>query len=259
MIRNGTLRGFQRGVVTAQECTRFIIDSVNVLDSTGLGIQIGQGMSINNPPRLATGIVRHCVVAGSGAAGPSAAISVGTTQSCVIENCRFGYDQSHDHKSERSQTQAVAVAADASEVTCRDNFVGGTANGSVAYVLASAPSGNRQCRLVNNGGIVSATGAWLTGRQGMAVQMISSNGTIATAGMHTVWVTASAAVTGVSVQAGARHGQTIVVIHDGPAANSIEFGAAGASNVAAGAEGIRGQNSAIFIWNGEDKLWHSLN
>ncbi len=259
LIRNGTLRGFQRGVVTTQECTKFIVDSVNVLDSTSLGIQIGQGMSINSPPRLATGIVRHSLVAGSGAAGSGAAISIATTQSCVIENCRFGHDQSHDGKSERTQTQAVAVSADAFEVTCRDNFVGGTANNAVAYTLATAPSGNRQCRLVNNGGIVSASGPWLTGRPGAAVQMISSNGTIATAGMHTVWVSAPAAATGVSIQAGAQHGQTIVVIHEGPAANSIEFGAVGASNVAGGADAIRGQDSRIFIWNGEDRLWHSFN
>jgi hypothetical protein len=259
LIRNGTLTGFQRGIVTTQECTKFIIDSVKVLDSTSFGIQIGQAVSINNPPRLASGIIRHCFVAGSGTTAPSAAIYVGTAQGCVIEDCRFGYDRDHDGKSERSQTQAVAVSADASEVICRDNFVGGTADDSVAYTLAPAPSGARQCRLINNGGIASAKGAWLTGRQGLAVQAVQSNATIVTAGLHSVCVAASAAATGVSVQPGVRHGQTIVVIHDGPAASSVEFGAAGASNVADGMEAMRGRSTRILIWNAEDKLWHSFN
>jgi hypothetical protein len=259
VIRNGTLTGFQRGVVTTQECTRFVIDSVKILDSTSLGIQIGQAVSINNPPRPASGIIRDCVIAGSGAAGASAAIAVGTTQGCIIENCRFGYDQSHDYKTEKHQTQAVAVAADAFEVVCRNNFVGGTADNSAAYVLAAGPSGARQCRLIDNSGIVSATGAWLTGRQGQAVQPISNQGTITTAGLHSVWVTTSAPVSGIVMQPGTQHGQTIVLIHDGAEANSIDFGPADSSNVATGTESIRGRKSRVLVWSGEKKLWHLLD
>jgi hypothetical protein len=259
IIRNGTITGFQRGIVTTQECTKFIIDNVKVLDSTGLGMQIGQGVSLHTPPRLTTGLIRHCIVAGSGTESPSAAIAVGTTQSCVIESCRFGYDQSHDHKYERTQTQAVAVSADAFEILCRNNNVGGIADDAVAYTLAGPPSPARQCRLVNNGGTVTASGPWLTARQGPAVQMIGNGGTIVTAGMHSVWVAASAAVTGVGVQAGTQQGQTVVVIHNGPAANTIGFGAAAASRVEDGAEPIAGLTSRMLIWNDESKLWNSFN
>ena len=132
MIRNGTVKGFQRGIVTTQECTKFTIEEINVLDSTGIGIQIGQQQSLHSPPRLAAGIISRCVVAGSGAKGASAAISVGTTQSCVIEDCRFGYDQRHDGKAEKTQTSAVSVAADAFGIICRNNFVGGMAGNSAA-------------------------------------------------------------------------------------------------------------------------------
>jgi hypothetical protein len=259
IIRNGTLTGFQRGVVTTQECTKFIIDTVNVLDSTGLGMQIGQGVSLHTPPRLTTGIIRHCIVAGSGTESPSAAIAIGTTQSCVIENCRFGYDQSHDYKDERTQTQAVAVSADAFEIVCRNNSVGGTADNALAYTLAGPPSPARQCRLVNNGGTVTASGPWLTARQSPAVQMIGNGGTIVTVGMRSVWVAASAAVTGVAVQPGTQQGQTIIVIHNGPAANTIGFGAATASHVQDGAMPIAGLASRILIWNDENKLWYSFN
>jgi hypothetical protein len=259
VIRNGTLTGFQRGVVTTQECTKFLIESVKVLDSTGLGMQLGQPISLHNPPRLSSGIVSRCTIAGSGAARSNAAIALGTTENCVIENCRFGYDQNHDQRSERTQAQAVLVAADAFGVVCRNNYVGGTAANSVAYVLAAAPSGARQCRLFNNSGMDSAAGAWLSGRQGLAVQMIADGGLIVASGPRAIWVTASAAVIGVRMQTGVQDRQTVVVVHDGAAANSVEFAAPGESNVAEGAQPIAGLTSRILIWNAENRLWHSLN
>lgn len=251
VIRNGSLTGFQRGIVTTQECTRFLIEAVKVLDSTGLGIQIGQAASIHNPPRLASGIIRGCVIAGSGAAAPSAAIAVATTQTCVIESCRIG------SANERTQTQAVTASADAFGVVCRDNFVGGTANNSVAYILTPGP--DRQCRLLRNSGIVTASSGWLTGRQGPGAQLIANNGTIGSAGMHAVWVTAAGPATGVGVQPGTQHGQTLIVIHEGTPMNSIAFGAEATSHVASGAAAIAGLTSRILIWNGESNLWHSLD
>jgi hypothetical protein len=89
--------------------------------------------------------------------------------------------------------------------------------------------------------------------------MIGNGGTIVTVGMHSVWVAASAAVTGVGVQAGTQHGQTIVVIHNGPAANTIGFGTATASHVQDGVMPIAGLTSRILIWNDENKLWYSFN
>lgn len=157
-IHNGTLTGFQRGIVTTQECTRFSIDTVKIFDSTSFGIQIGQGITIHTPPRLATGTIRNCIIAGSGTKGSCAAIVVGTTRSCVIEGCRFGYSTATDGRSETTQTQAVSVAADASGVVCRNDDVVATANGAVAYVLAGA--GARDCRIENARGIQTASGAW---------------------------------------------------------------------------------------------------
>jgi hypothetical protein len=157
-IRNGTLIGFTRGIVTTQECTRFDIESVKILDSASFGIQIGQNVSLHVPPRLADGLIHDCLIAGSGTAGKCAGLFIGTTRSCVVENCRFGYDLGTDGKSESTQTQAVSVAADAGGVTCRNNYIAATADGAVAYVLAGAA--RRNCRIENARGIKTATGPW---------------------------------------------------------------------------------------------------
>ncbi|HSY07722.1 MAG TPA: right-handed parallel beta-helix repeat-containing protein [Steroidobacteraceae bacterium] len=163
-IRNGTLSGFARGIVTTQECTKFVIDSVKIFDSANFGIQIGQGVTIHTPPRLATGLIANCVIAGSGAAGKAPGLYVGTTRSCVIEGNRFGYSMDMDGKAETTQTQAVSVAADASGVVCRNNYVAATADGAVAYVLAAGGGGGRECRIENPRGIQTASGAWLARR-----------------------------------------------------------------------------------------------
>lgn len=153
-IRDGSLTGFQRGIVTTQECTQFSIDAVKIWDSANFGILIGQGNSLHNPPRQATGTIRNCVVAGSGGAG----LAIATTRSCLVEGCRFGYDPGADGKHEGTQTQAITVAADASGVVCRNDYVAGTSNGAVAYALAGG--GGRGCRIENPRGLQTRSGAW---------------------------------------------------------------------------------------------------
>jgi hypothetical protein len=157
-ISNGTLTGFQRGIVTTQECTQFGIDAVKIWDSGSFGIQIGQAVSIHVPPRFATGTIRDCVIAGSGTQAPCAGLFVSTTRSCLIEGCRFGHDQAADDKGETTQTQAVSVGADAEGVVCRNNNVAATANGAVAYLLAGRPG--RGCHIESPRGIRTASGAW---------------------------------------------------------------------------------------------------
>ena len=157
-ISNGNLAGFQRGIVTTQECTKFVIDAVKIFDSGSFGIQIGQGVTIHTPPRLADGVIRNCVIAGSGTQGPCAGLYVSTTRSCLIEGCRFGYLMAADGKNEASQTQAVSVAADAAGVVCRNDNVVATANGAVAYALAGAAG--RGNRIEGGRGIQTVSGAW---------------------------------------------------------------------------------------------------
>jgi hypothetical protein len=77
----------------------------------------------------------------------------------LIEGCRFGYVTAVDGRSETTQTQAVSVAADASGVVCRNNYVAATAAGAVAYVLAG--TGGRDCHIQNPRGYQTRSGAWL--------------------------------------------------------------------------------------------------
>jgi hypothetical protein len=157
-ISDGTITGFNRGIVTTQECTRFAIERVKIFDSANFGILIGQAVSLHTPPRLSSGSIRDCVIAGSGTAGKSAGLVIATTRSCLIEGCRFGYDLGMDDKSEQTQTQAVLVNADAAGVVCRSNNVSSTAGGAVAYALAGA--GGRNCRIESPRGIQTRSGAW---------------------------------------------------------------------------------------------------
>jgi hypothetical protein len=157
-ISNGSLTGFERGIVTTQECTQFQIDGVKIWDSGSFGIQVGQGVTIHVPPRLATGVVRDCVIAGSGTQAPCAGLYVSTTRSCLVEGCRFGYDRGMDDKSEATQTQAVSVGADAAGVVCRNNNVSSTTNGAVAYLVVGPPG--RGCHIESPRGITTASGAW---------------------------------------------------------------------------------------------------
>jgi hypothetical protein len=158
-ISNGEIFGFQRGIVTTQECTQFQIDRVKIWESGSFGIQIGQAVTIHKPPRQSNGTVRDCVIAGSGTQGPSAGIFVGTTRSCVIEGCRMGHDPAMDEGThEATQTNAVLVGADAFGVVCRNNNVSAVTHGAVAYSLGG-PAG-RHCRVESPRGVATSSGPW---------------------------------------------------------------------------------------------------
>ena len=175
---------------------------MKVLDSAGIGIQIGQSVSLHTPPRRAVGVIRNCFVAGSGTATPSPAITVGTTASCVIETCRFGYETARDGKAETTQMQAVSVAGDALAVVCRNNHVGGVARGAPAFRLAGASPRSRQCWLDGNDGLATATGAWMKKRDMGAPQPVSPGGMVRTVGVAVVRVAPTAAVANVTLQPG---------------------------------------------------------
>jgi hypothetical protein len=158
-ISNGDLTGFQRGIVTTQECTQYLIQRVKIWDSGSFGIQIGQGVTIHEPPRQSTGVIRDCVVAGSGTQAPSAGLYLATTRSCSIDGCRFGHDPGMDAGArEATQTNAVLVGADAFGVVCHNNNVAAVTHGAVAYSL-SGPAG-RQCRLESPRGVTTSSGPW---------------------------------------------------------------------------------------------------
>lgn len=180
VIRNGTIRGYNRGVVIENECTNYLIESVDVFDSGSLGIQCGLDNNIYPTERLAVGTLRNCFVAGSGQSGAAAAVSVDFCKSLLIEQCRFGYGVDHDGVAETTQLQAVSVGVTGYGVTCRGNHVEATSAAAAAYALAAALSSPRRCSIENASGILTRTGLWLKAGEGISDDRGDTNVTLVT-------------------------------------------------------------------------------
>lgn len=111
-------------------------------------------------------------------------------------------------------------------------------------------------------GDVSVGGIYSGGQQSGTVTTLATGNTInvgTSGGYGSVRVTAAAAVTGIILQAGTKPGQEFTIIHEGAAANTITFAAAGTSNVADGASDvITGPSARTFIWDSVTALWYRL-
>jgi hypothetical protein len=160
-IRNGRITNFFRGLVTTHECTRMVIESVDILGCKQSGMQIGQQSSIWNPPRQKMGFVRNCFIAGnsSGFPGAFAGIELDLCAAFVIEGNRFGYEAGHDGRSETTQGFAVRVGEQANNVVCRCNHTGGTHAAGAAYINLSK-SGAQGNTIQNSSGVSSTKGPW---------------------------------------------------------------------------------------------------
>lgn len=108
---------------------------------------------------------------------------------------------------------------------------------------------------VNN---VAAVGSLSETQTTGTVQTLASTNTITVpSNVGIVRVTAAAAVTGIILPAGVTPGQNLTVIHEGAAANTITFAAAGTSNVSDGvSDVITGPTNRAFIWNSVTALWY---
>jgi hypothetical protein len=84
-----------------------------------------------------------------------------------------------------------------------------------------------------------------------------SNGATLTAGLtDVIRVAPGAAVTGVILTAGAFAGDTVIIINEAAAANSVTFAAQGTSRVADGVSSvIAGLTARRFVWSGS--LWYA--
>lgn len=86
---------------------------------------------------------------------------------------------------------------------------------------------------------------------------VSNNGTINTAALGATRVAPAGAVTGIILQAGTVDGQTIRVINEAVAANTVTFAAVGTSNVAGGTGVvIAGQAQKYFTWGAAAARWY---
>jgi len=87
---------------------------------------------------------------------------------------------------------------------------------------------------------------------------LANAGTIATAALGVSRVTPAAAVNGIILQPGTVNGASLHIINEGAAPSSIQFAAAGTSNVADGTNCILdGLQSKQFLWDTATALWYA--
>ena len=178
IVTNGRISHCQRGIVTTDECTWFSISDVAVIDNTGIGMQIGQGVNIYDPPREKIGLITNCFVAGNSTSSPGAnpGITLARCRSVLIENCRFGFEPAHDGRLEATQGCAiVASGPDTFDIRCVGNYVAGTARNALAYVLLGAGPNGRGCSIEHAGGIATRQGLWGDGLHQLETLAFASN------------------------------------------------------------------------------------
>jgi hypothetical protein len=160
-LRNGRITNFSRGIVSTQDCTRMIIESVDIFGCRNEGMEIGQQSTIWNPPREKMGFVRNCFIAGNSTSRPGvfAAIELDLCAVFVIEGNRFGYERAHDGILESTQGPAVRIGAAARRVVCRCNHIGGLKGEGSAYTNRSADASGGNA-IEHASGITTTAGAW---------------------------------------------------------------------------------------------------
>jgi hypothetical protein len=163
VVSNGRISNCQRGLVTTDECTWFSISDVAFVDNGGIGIHIGQGVNIYDPPREKLGTIRNCFIAGNStaAAAANAGIQLTRCRGVLIENNRFGYERGHDGRDETTQGCAVtASGADTFGIRCVGNYVAGTAGAAPAYAMSVSGTNGRGCTIEHAGGLTTRQGPW---------------------------------------------------------------------------------------------------
>jgi hypothetical protein len=160
-IRNGRISGFQRGIVQSNDCTRLLVNTVDVIGCAQFGMQLGLGGAIWNPPRQKLGEIRNCFIAGNGTLEPGTycAIALDNCAGFLIENNRIGYERMQDAADESTQGNAIELGAHCTNVICRGNYVGGVRDGCVAYYNVSTNEA-RGNLIQSPGGIVTTRGSW---------------------------------------------------------------------------------------------------
>ncbi len=144
-VRNGTLAGFQRGIVMTDEQVQIDLDYVKVLDCAQVGITTAGGAGIWPTARPKVGSIRNCLLAGNSTSRPNAfaGIYITNTARLLIEDCRLNYEAAHDGTDETTQGDAILLGAGAGGVICRRNYVGKVLDGSYAYHnLGGDPNSN---------------------------------------------------------------------------------------------------------------------
>jgi hypothetical protein len=139
-IQNGKTVHCGSGLIISDECSKFEVSKLTIINSTGMGIRANFGNAIWSPARRKSGVIRDCKIAGN--TGPG--IALDTCDGVAIERNQLGFNTAQDGVAETTQTQGVWLGANAFRVTCSQNRTT-CKPGSSAYnsTNSAADAGNR--------------------------------------------------------------------------------------------------------------------
>ena len=161
-IRNNVIDDCFNGIVSLQECTRFIIEGNRITNCQRVGILGDFGAKVYPTARLKKGIVRNNFIAGNSAsgAGTYGGIEFNSFDSLLVENNRFGFSTAHDGIAETTQAQAVFISDSIStNCLCRGNFVAVAGAANAYSNIVNVLPGNGHT-IESATGFAGSTGIW---------------------------------------------------------------------------------------------------
>lgn len=197
----------------------------NGFDGTSFKVTASFAVALNGPWTFNQGVVMLWVTAGSQQ----------ITISSLYENTPNG-------------TATASIKTDAGTMSSLNGY-----NVTTATSLAA-----NTVNVLNDGttGHASLAGS-LSLAQSATAPVTGANGTIATAGLGVSRVAPSAARAGIILQVGTAAGQTVTVVNESAAANTLTFDVAGTSHVADGVSDIiAGLTARSFVWDSGTSLWY---
>lgn len=116
-VQNGKTVHCGSGLIISDECMRFDVSKVTIINSTGTGIRANFGNAIWSPPRKKSGSISDCKIAGN--TGPG--IVLDNCDGVTIERNQLGFNTAQDGVAETTQTQGVSLGPSAFRVSCNQN------------------------------------------------------------------------------------------------------------------------------------------
>ncbi len=228
-IKNGRITGFQEGIRGTDEWTLVDIDNIKITGCTRTGINLDGGTAIWSPTRGKVGSIKHCFIAGNGTSTPNGypGISLGHTDSFLIESNRLNYETAHDGADETTQGNAVQLAATASGVVCKANRVGVVQGGSFAYYNVTTTTANDNT-VENATGVVTQSGAWLNTYNGVGADVGDADKTLTVGSHHRTqrWATTLTGNRTVTLSTtGAKQGDAFRIVRTGLGSFTLAVGA----------------------------------
>lgn len=228
VLGNVRIRRFNRGMYLLDECTRFDLNGLTILECEQTGLGLNGGSAIASPIRQKVGTIRNSFIAFNSVSNPGAfpGLEIGNSASIRVQGNRFNYETAHDGVDETTQGNAVQLAATATGVVCDSNYVGVLVGGTYAYsnVTTVAANGNT---VLNPQGSITTHNAWLSEYAGISATQGDANRTLTVGSSYktSLWATALTANRTVTLSTtNAKQGDEFEVVRTGLGAFTLDVG-----------------------------------